>query len=108
VTNIRPSGKKAIDQGFSKPVNKVATRKACFSELITEDRSCVQAGKQANRLKSKMERSRKSWTFIKNLRSGIHMMILGPRLVNFFGGVNGWLAEDGAAHQVVRSVGRSG
>jgi len=36
------------------------------------------------------------------------MMILGPRLVNFFWGVNVWLAEVGAAHQVVGSVDRSG
>jgi hypothetical protein len=59
VTNMRPSGKNATDHGFSSPVTKVARRKACFSEVMTEDRSCAHEGIKPAKLKSKMMRPRK-------------------------------------------------
>jgi hypothetical protein len=52
VTNIRPSGKKARDQGFSNPVNKLVSRKACVSVLMTKERSCAHEYEQPARVKS--------------------------------------------------------
>jgi hypothetical protein len=64
VINICPSGKKATDQGFSRPVSKVLTRKACFSELMTKERSCAQVLRQVK----EHNKSKKS------VRKGLNVM----------------------------------
>ena len=64
VTSIRPSGKKATDQGYSSPFNKVTTRNVCFSELITAERSCAKADVKSAMLSITLRRAREIGIFM--------------------------------------------
>ena len=77
-----------MDQGFSRPVNKLVTRKACFSELMT-DLSCAQVLRQATLQNSRTKSARIVGTDIRRYGIGklnehktIQDLPFGERLVD--------------------------